>query len=267
MKNKKSLAIVPLLLIVLVLAGGAFYFLKTRDTSVAEQSKKKSKVIEPKNIIALNDRPYVQLIPSADGHYIDLVVNEVPKAASEVEYELEYQSGSLLQGLQDILKLDKLPARSNKLFGSKSAGGAVTYHTDIKGGSLQLRFLGKENYVLKQDWRYFDNKEKFTELSSKDGKFQLTSTDLKTLSKIVVYNTPGVPKDLKGELASDAYSLTASSAIKGKGNITLRANEEATSLKLMAYDGKAWQEVKAKVDGKTVMAEGAELKELYVVVK
>jgi len=263
-KNKKVLSIVVLIIIALV---GGLTFMTMRDGGAGIQKiGKKKKVLEPKNIIDVALRPYMQLTPVVGGRHIEISIIEVKKDADEVEYELEYQSGSLLQGFQEILDLTKLPVTTKKLFGSQSAGGAITYHEDIKGGSFQARFLGPENYVLKQDWRYFDNSKKFSEFGSKDAKFKVESKDLATNKLLIIYNTPGVPSGLTRELASEAYSLTSGSKLDGVATVSIRANEEG-ELTIMGYDGEEWQELKTTMEGKVATATKADLMELYVVVK
>lgn len=264
-KNKKVVAVI--VLIVVVLAGGVFAFSKMRGGSDnAQKIGKKKKILEPKNIIDVALRPYMKLTPVPGGRHIKISIIEVKKEAQEVEYELEYQSGSLLQGFQEVLDLAKLPATTQKLFGSQSAGGAITYHEDIKGGSFQARFLGPENYVLKQDWRYFDNSDKLAEFSSKDAKFKIKSEDLTSNRFLIIYNTPGVPSGLTKRLVSEAYSLTSASKLDGEATISIRAHEEG-ELIMMGYDGQKWQELETTVKGKIAMAKDAELMELFVVVK
>jgi hypothetical protein len=266
MKNKKLL---PIIIVVLVLVVGVIFAMTKMNgdkSSEQTETKKKKTVLEPKNIIDVAMRPYVKLSPVSGGHHLNLEIVEVKKEATEVEYELEYQSGTLLQGFQEVLQLGTLPASTQKLLGSQSAGGAITYHEDIKGGSLQLRFVGSENYVLKQDWKYFENKNKSTEFSSKDAKFQIESDDLAINRLLLIYNTPGVPEGLEKELSSDSYSLTSASKIDGEATISIRANEEG-ELVMMGYDGSKWVELDSSVEGKVVTAKDVALMELYTVVK
>jgi hypothetical protein len=269
-KNKKKLPII-IFAMVLLLGGGIFAMTRMggNETTGQTEGKKKKKILEPKNIIDIAVRPYVMLSPVSGGHHIELEIVEVPMAAEEVEYELEYQSGTLLQGFQEVLQLGTLPAKTKKLFGSQSAGGAITYHEDIKGGSLQLRFLGSENYVLKQDWRYFENKTRETTFSSKDAKFQIDSDDLALNRLVLIYNTPGIPAGIDEGMmiASDAYSLTSASKVSGDINtVSIRANDLG-EMKMMGYDGSAWVDLDSEVEGKVVTAEDVSLMELYVVVK
>jgi hypothetical protein len=257
------------MLLVLVLVGGGVFALTRQNKPAEEQTQQttqKKKVSEPVNQIAVAERPYVQILPQADGRNLELQVNTTPKPAESAEYELEYQAGTLLQGAFGLVELESLPSKVKILLGSCSAGGACTYHTDVKGGSLVLKFSGPENYALKQDWRYFDNwGNKETQFASKDAKFQLDSKELAKQRFIVVYNSPGYPEGVTGTVVSEPYSLTGSSAMTGKAEVTMRANEEG-NLTIMGYDGSAWNSFETTVDGKTATAT-VDLMELYVVVK
>ncbi len=268
MPKQKLMLIGGIIAVVVLLGGGglAWKMISKKPAAPVEQQPKKRRVSAPENVIPVAERPYMQIAPLADGRNLVMIVKSLPKTATEVEYELEYQAGSLLQGAFDTIKLETVPAQKQVLLGSCSAGGACTYHTDVKGGSLLLRFSGVEDYVLKSDWRYFDNKAKETAVGSKDAKFQLDAPTLATQRYMVVYNSPGYPEGLKGTPVSDPYSLATSSPLTGTGALTMRANEEG-SLAIMGWDGKAWQEIKGTVEGKTVTASAAPLLELYIVVK
>lgn len=265
MKNNKFL-LIGLAILILVVGGVVLVKMRGGKPAQEQTAQKKKTVLEPKNILEFSLRPYLKLTPTADGHNLEIAVIEVKKSATELEYELEYQSGTSRQGFQEVLKLDTLPVSTTKLFGSKSGGGAITYHEDIKGGSLQARFIGPENYVLKQDWRYFDNKAKGTDFSSKDAKFQITSADLKTNRLLIIYNTPGVPTGLAGTVVSEPYSLTSASALQGTATVSIRANEEG-ELSLWGYNGSQWVNLDGQVEGKLVTAKDVALMELYIVTK
>ncbi|HYD35501.1 MAG TPA: hypothetical protein VD999_05515 [Vitreimonas sp.] len=267
--NKKYLPyIIGAVVLLLVLAGGAFAYTKMTakpDQTAGDNQPKKKRSVDPVNVIAVADRPYIQIAPVADGRHLNLVVKHLNKPATEVEYELEYQTGSLLQGAFDVLKLDSIPAVKEILLGSCSAGGACTYHSDIKGGTLLTRFQGPENYALKSDWVYLDNRAKEGEVSSKDGKFTLTSADLKNMRYVIVFNTAGYPAGLQGTPVSDPISLAVSSNLKGTGEVTIEANE-AGEHTIMGWDGSKWTEMDTTVEGTKATAKG-NLMELYIAVK
>lgn len=256
-----ALGAVALLLIIGIAA--VVKILASPNTTPAPTEEKRKKQIEEINVIPVEERPYLYLTPLADGKNVEITLTAIKKPASEGEYELEYQAGTLLQGAFGALDLSNLPFSEKILFGSCSAGGACTYHTDIKGGTLLTRFLGEEKYVLKSDWRYFDNSTKDNQVASKDAKFQLSADNLAQQRYIVVFNTPGYPDGVEGKVVSEIYSLQSSSPLAGDGELTLRANEEG-QLQIAAWDGKTWEYYPGTVDGKTITAE-VKLAELFLV--
>lgn len=263
--QKKLLIALPLA--VLLIIGAIFFINKNKKPSTtAAPIVSKKKVQSPVNIISVTDRPYLRLEPSADGHYITITVAEVKKTANQLDYEMEYQTGSMLQGFGGLIKLDKLPVSDKKLFGSQSAGGAITYHEDIKGGNLLAQFTGNENYAVKSAWRYFTNTDKANEFSSQDTKFTIKNQELNKYSYIVIYNSPGYPSGLKAEVVSDPYIVTTEKSLKtisSNFEVSIRASEDA---QMMGYDGSKWQKMDSKYSDGTVKASGS-IMDLYLLIK
>lgn len=263
--KKKLLIILPIVLIVII--ASIFLLNKNKDTEkVAEPTSAKKKVQSPVNVIAVAERPYMRLEPSADGHYITIIVEEVKKTAMELDYEMEYQTGSMWQGFGDLIKLDKLPVSEKKLFGSQSAGGAITYHKDIKGGNLLAQFAGTENYAVKSAWRYFTNSDKATTFSSQDTKFSISNQGLNRYSYVVIYNSPGYPGEIGGELLSDPYVVAAEKSLKvlsSNFEVGIRSSEDG---QIMGYDGSKWQEMDSNYKDGVVKASGP-IMDLYLLIK
>ncbi len=247
-----------------MLLAGAFFLLRgNSDKKASEEPEEKKRITEPVNIIEVTDRPFV-LIEPIDSRNLSIEVVELKKPADELEYELEYQAGSLLQGAFGLLDLADLPTVEKILLGSCSAGGACTYHEDVVGGTLLGRFAGEDSYALKADWKYIENSGE-TEFSSKDAKFQIESDDLKRQSIIIIFNGFGYPEGLPGVAASDPYALTATGELDGEATLTMRANSD-TANTIVGYDGSEWVEFETQKDGKMLTAE-VELMELYLAVE
>jgi len=266
--QKKTIAIIGVVVAVLLIAGiGWFAFGRTgnNDQTAEEDRPVKRQITLPTNVIPVEERPYISIAPTSNGRFVDLTVHSVNKPADQMEYELEYQSGTLLQGVFDTLDISEIPTTKNILLGSRSAGGSTTYHEDVKGGTLLAEFSGgDEPYALKQDWKFIDNAAGDTELSSKDAKFQLTSEDISTYRYVIIYNSPGYPADAPGAIVSEVYSLESSQALTGTGQLTIRANEEG-SLTIAGYDGESWTTFETTSDGKMAEAE-VDLLPLYAVI-
>lgn len=267
---KKNLPIVIAVLVILGIVGGALAWKMSKkpETTTQTESDKKKKVSLPINTIAETERPYLTVKPLSDGRNIMISVFEVKKPATEAEYELEYQAGSLLQGAFGAIQLGTLPAEAKVLLGSCSAGGACTYHEDVRGGTIITRFKGEESYALKNEWKYIDNKAKDKEFSSKDAKFQISSDVLTKVRYLTITNSPGYPDKPAGEIMSEHYALAAGDALVGDAKVSIRAKDSG-NLTIAGWDGKTWTEfptTMATDDDKRAEAT-VKLMPLYVVIK
>jgi len=265
MKKQKLMMIGGIALLLLI--AGIFMVVKSKTTAEVPAATQKKKLSLPTNIIPLEDRPYITIEPLADGHNLQIHAYNLRKEATTMEYELEYQAGTLLQGAFGETNLDKLPTTTKILLGSCSAGGACTYHEEVQGGSLLTRYVGGEDpYALKSDWKYIDNKAKNVAFTSKDAKFQIDGKPLAQQRYLVIFNAPGYPDKAPGTIVSEIYSLATSSSLTGEAILTIRANEETAGMQIASWDGTTWKKHQSQIDGKMVTAT-VPLTELYMVVK
>jgi hypothetical protein len=256
-------------LVLIGIIGGGVWWLQTNSKPISEIAPvAKKKLSLPLNVIPESDRPFVSVEPVADGRNVIIKVTQLKKIATEAEYELEYQAGSLLQGAFGTIKLDKIPSETKLLLGSCSAGGACTYHTDVQGGSLLMRYTGPESFALKTDWKYIENKTKETAFSSKDGKFQVSAPALAKEKLMIISNSPGYPADPKAPVVSEHYNLALATPVTGKLKLSIRAREEG-KLTIQGWNGQSWVSFPttiAKDDTKMAEAE-VEPMALYLVTK
>lgn len=250
MTKKTKIIIAISILMTLLIAGGVFFFLRAnRAKDNGEKKVVKQKVTPKTNLIPVSERPFIQLEPTADGRNVIIKIVELKKPATSLNYEMEYQTGSMLQGFQDFLELNELPVSDKKLFGSQSAGGAITYHEDIKGGYLLAEFIGQEDYAVKSNWRYFTNSERETEFSSQDTKFSIANDSLARYSYLIIYNSPGYPSELEGEIVSDIYTVSAEKSLKTiSSEFTVAFNTKEEAAQIMGYNGEEWQSIASQYE-------------------
>src|SRR6185369_3825664 len=163
------------------------------------------------------NRPFVQLTPRADGHAVILNVVAVKKPSATLEYEIEYNSGSLVQGAFGDLTLDvtKLPLTKEILLGSCSTGGKCTYNTNVTGGTLTLRF-GNPDYTLKKEWSFAEVSGANNSFVSRDGRFTLDTSKAKLKTgNVIVFQSPGYPGTLAGDILSGPYTVGLNATITG----------------------------------------------------
>ncbi len=226
------------------------------------------KIAEKVNTIPVELRPYARIAPdpAKQGRGILLFLSELKKPAGKGEYEIEYQTNGLLQGAFGRFKLTAFPESHDILLGSCSAGGKCTYHENVTGGSLLLRFDQPEKYVLKNDWTFVENKAEGTAISSRDGKFSLDGAGLAKVAHFAILQTPGLPKNPETKVLSGGYSVGSIAPVAGKSTVTIRLNEDATEANILGWDGKDWVKLPAKVADKTATATAPKWFEAYVVV-
>ncbi|MBI2309961.1 hypothetical protein HYU89_03595 [Candidatus Collierbacteria bacterium] len=234
------------------------FFLSGCLSKKAEKPVERPKIQETVNRVPVDKRPYSVLSFSDSGRFpagreLKLEIADGKNAAS-IEYELEYQAGTLVQaGVGSINpKGEKLPLSRDILLGSCSAGGACSYSEDVKGGTLLLRFKGSDIGSIKGEWNFYhpgnDGK-----LASRDAKFQLDAPKLKN-SYVLVAQTLGLPPQANGELIAGPYHLETTADKTGDMQLTMRLNEESEAVVLWRWDGKELQKIPSEFFGKTLTA-------------
>lgn len=249
---KRSLLIVFFSLFFAIFLSGC---LKKKPEAPVERPK----IQESVNTVPLNERVYSTLSFASVskfplGRELTLSIAD-SKGASLVEYELEYQAGTLVQAsIGSIVPQDKKPPHQQKdiLLGSCSAGGACSYHQDVKGGTLLLRFKNSWVGNLKGEWNYYapgnDGK-----LSSRDAKFQLEAPKLKN-AFVVISQTLGLPASVSTDVLAGPYNLATTASTVGEMDLTMRLSEEIQTAKLLFWNGNTYQQIKHTLNGKTLTA-------------
>lgn len=103
--------------------------------------------------IAPQDRPYISLIPRADGHELKLKINQIPQNISQIEYELLYtavdEGNEIEKGVGDTIKVTSANIERDLLLGTASCtnGCKYKYDTGINGGTLSLTFVSQTSQI------------------------------------------------------------------------------------------------------------------------
>ncbi len=210
----------------------------------------------PINTIPQSERPFITLSPDASGRSLDLYVLGAP-TAGELEYELVYQTAEVQEGVFGRLDLDteKQPVVKSLLLGSKSAGGKVTYHEGVSGGTVTVTYGTTR---LKESFNYLQFDPTDPTLLSTDGRFTATlpKTALKEGTRVLTmktfgYSKLGLPDSAK--VVAGPYHLAYASAPKGEGSIELKLPAgEHVNPTLYGWDGNSWTKLATKLVGESV---------------
>lgn len=252
-KNQKLIGISLALL--LLIGGGVFAFTRKPEAEiVAPPSKKPKKAV---NLIPLEERPYVSIQPLQARNMLEVTIHDLKKAAKSVEIILEYdRNKGVLDAVLNSFSLDKTPLVEQMFLGSKSAGGATTYHDDVIGGTVTLDF-SDEDYALEVPWRYDDTKTSYDALSTTDGKFQIAFDKPLKTQKVLVMQSPGLPVEAKGKVLSGPYFIGIVGDLpEGTAEVKLRLSEESSGATIYGFDNGEWVKYETSTDGKTATAKG-----------
>lgn len=214
------------------------------------------------------NRPYVHLSPRNDGHAVTLRLVEVKKQAKELEYEIEYNSGSLVQGAFGEIDLsEKLPISKEILLGSCSTGGKCTFNAYVTGGTMTLRF-GNPDYTLKNEWSFIEIPKSGGVFTSRDARFTVDATKAKLKTgNVIVFQSPGYPGTLDTEVISGPYAVGLNVPVSTNVTTSVRVPSDAVAATLLGWDGKAWVTLSSKITADKMLTYTGKLMESYVVVK
>lgn len=256
--QRKKLIFLVSIIALLVL--GAFYFINRQRSSLADQSTplEPTSVPLPVNLLPVAKRPFVTLEPLPGRNELQLTIHNLPEPADSVEVTLEYdRNKGVLDAVLKQFPLTNLPLIETLFLGSKSAGGATTYHDDVIGGSMTLKFKGSNPYTLKVPWRYSDTQKSYAQLSTTDAFFQVDLEKPITQTKVIVMQSPGAPEALPGELIAGPYLIrTVGPLPVTTATVALRLPSESPSATLYGWDETNWLKLEATIEGKTVKYSG-----------
>lgn len=211
----------------------------------------------PINTIPLEERPFITLTPDKTGHTLSISVSGAP-ATGSMEYEMIYNATGKQEGALGTIPLSghAQPIVEDILLGSRSAGGATTYHEGVTGGSITLTY-GQTR--LKESWNYLHFDQLDPTFSSTDAKFTVTlpKTALKQDQVIVTMKTFGYPKAglpaMPAKLVAGPYGYFSQSPVKGNAQVSLKLPAgEHVNPTIYEWNGKTWNKLATKLNGDSV---------------
>ena len=263
---KKKL-LIPVVLIIVFIPVIAILVSRSNNTHTPEPEpadEVRRRISEPVNEIPVSERPWVEIKPTSDGKHLVISIKEEKNGASQAEYTLEYIAGTNLRGFDNLFQWDQLPISEEMMLGSCSAGGKCSYDTDIKGGTITLRFPVDQPYAVQEDWVYFTTSEQLGVFTSSDQLFTLEIEDL-TASYLIILNSPGYPGELDQEPLSALYSVQGSSELTQTAIVSINYDGQLP-VTIVGFDGEEWQEFETTVNNGAATAE-VELLPLFTLVE
>jgi len=251
-----------ILLVLAVIALGVFGFKKITGRPAAVPAEP-TPIPEPPIEESIGERPFVSLLPTADGHWVTLEVENLPKGTKGLEYDLIYLAeveGSKIErgvttGGKPIDLEGSLEYRKKMLFGSASCTTGVCkykYDENVTEGSLALKVIGAETVKYETAYRLQRGAEAKTEgFSAGDGNFRLTATNLPAKTLYLTTSTIGVPTPLPVGVIPKSVPYGTFPSLSGKVEVAFKT--DLTDPVIYAYAGRTWQKLTTTVkDGEAV---------------
>jgi len=247
---KKKLTIILIIVAVILIIGGIFLIRGRNKNQTAEENQQEQKKTLETPLV---DRPYVVLIPRADGREFTMEISRI-KNAKTIEYELVYESQGLSRGVIGSIELSSGETEvSRKLLLGSCSKDVCKYDEGVEQGSLTLRFRGEEGTRKFEASFHLQQGDK--ELSSMDENFKLTGKFAATTFYLTM-PTIGLPEKLESKILANPYGVfTAGLSSVKDSELRMVLSETPENAKLFLFDGSQSNEQSgAKIEGQNLTA-------------
>lgn len=226
----------PIIILILgVVLVGAIFMLRGRGGNTMNEE-------EDAPELPVSQRPYTQLVPTEDGHYLTLIVSNinVPGAAS-MDYELYYDTAEgITQGVPGKVTLSSQESVERELLLGSESSGKFRYDEGVDDGTLTLRFRDEDGKMIGKvagQWAFMNDTDT---LASLDGKFTY-KLDESSDAYFVVMPTFGLPSPAPADVEIGPYGVFSSTSDELSGTVTLPGN-------VYSWDGSSWNMVSGSSD-------------------
>ena len=230
---KKNLTIILVLIAILAVVVGVFLVIRGRNRNKIVDKE----VQEPTTLeTPLVDRPFVVLIPRADGKEFTMEISRI-KNTKTIEYELVYLSQGLSRGVIGSIETNGETNVSRKMLLGSCSKDVCKYDEGVEEGTLTLRFRGTDGVrKFTADFHLQQGKQ---DLVSMDGKFKLNGKFSSTTYYLTM-STIGLPEEITAKVVGGPYGIfTAGSSTVKNVSLTLGLNEQLDTAKLLLFNGKS----------------------------
>jgi len=259
---KKYLPAIIGAVVLLLILGGIFWFLRGRGPAELEEVPEE---LAPE--WSLEERPYITLTPREDGREFKLRIEGI-KDTELVDYELVYFANDISRGVTGTIELEgKTSAERDLLLGSCSRN-VCKYDENVTEGTLSLRFQNPEGQVRKYELAFHlqTGDEAVVGLTAGDGNFSFLGK-LPTDEYYLTLSTVGLPKMPQEQPLAGPYAIFTSASKKAEGKVNLKLEGEITEAKILVWDSaqKAWKEFGGTIKNNFISASVESLTTFLVV--
>lgn len=213
----------------------------------------------------IKERPYVSLLPTADGHWVTIDVKKITKGTTGLEYELTYfadlEGSKIERGVSTGGKPVDLAGATDYskkvLFGSASCTTGVckySYDNNVNEGMFSLKLIGANGMEKYETvFRIQSGTEAKEGFSTGDGTFSFVSLALPAKSLYLTTSSVGLPVSLPEGVVVKSVPYAIFPSISAKGTVFIKT--ELAEASIYAFDGKTWKKLITQVASGEASAE------------
>ncbi len=246
MTRKQAIIIGAAILILGLVFFGAVLTSRSRSKKEAEPTSPPEALVPTKTIeeIPPTQRPFIGLVPSDDGHWLTLYINNTGEAKT-IEYELIYETAGPTQGAIGTIdfKKRKSPIEEKILLGTESRG-KFKYDEGVEKGKLELVFREKgQDVKYNTEFHLQSASQAKNTLTSLDDQFSFKAKTNLAKGFYITMPTIGFPKTPEGEIVIGPYGIFTSASSKKTGRISFEVLNPPPKAQVYGWD-KTTEEVK-----------------------
>lgn len=241
----------PIILVLLVLLGGLFWFSRGKKAPEAP-------VEEAPTVLSLGERPYISLTPTREAHHFKLEIENI-RQAETIEYELVYFSNDLSRGVIDAVDLEGKDVFTKEILLGSCSKDVCKYDENITSGTLTLRFRGPsgvQKYVV--PFNLYEGTGQMQEATLEEGNFSFEGK-LRKGRFYLICQTVGLPGKVEGEVIGGSFGIFTEEKTAVSGKIQIGSEEDLAAFKVLAWDpvSSSWGQLSSglETDGKLVRVE------------
>lgn len=146
MKNKTAIYFIIGALVLIIITVVMVITGKNKKNTVDNKTTQNIKV-ESELTLTDDQKPYISIIPQADGHRLNLKISDIPKNITEIEYDLIYtakdENIEIEKGVGGTAKIEGSSIERELLLGTESCTSGCKYKYDegVTGGTITLSFI------------------------------------------------------------------------------------------------------------------------------
>lgn len=217
---------------------GAVWFFLFRSKPAEQQTVVEETVKE----LPLEQRPYITLTPTTDGHTLHFTISNITSGASAIDYELGYKTADgVNEGVTGYIKLKGERQIDRDLLLGSCSSGKCRYHEGVELGTITIKLQDSNGKLMGQAISDFHLQNSVSELTLPKAGFSATLGGTMKKGYAITMGTLGLPGKAPGSVMAGPVGVFASDKSVSAKSVSLNGSGD-----LYNWNGSSWVKSEAK---------------------